>query len=611
MVAQFGPGDYVMVSRVGTQSERFKTKLRWMGPMKVKRTISRNVYELEDLLGKQSVVHATRLQLYEGKTWNPKNEIVNLYSSDRGHLEVKRFVDLRQKNELLELKVRWLGFKKDDDTWEPLLIMAEDLPELVEKFLIKKNSLIYKKARGLLEEKGMIFARLVKISRGWRPFEEEILKQAIMLFGVGRFKKIIEENLLPGKLIQSINLKTQKLVGQQSILEFSGIKLRTEEVLKRNQTVRGVDFYVERDRVIPRAERLLKKFFNIFRYSLRKPYQSGVYFYRRLENASERRDYLNYLEVNRGDGSKLSLIRPLINNVANEIERLRIMIKEDESFSEGRRINLLTVKNLLSELKGKYSVEDLPVTVLFENTEYYLTQKDNCIVQVNEEVKELCQALMIFKNSYPIRIDLRRINWSYFKKTYIEKFEGLPDVFYLDPPLRVGVANPTRGLSIGYETLTLEELEKIVKLNEIIKNGLVFLWVTKATRRFGEDWLVRQGGLLQGEIAWIKLSKSNKIQANVSGMIRSAKELLLVAKFGNVSSRKKTLNLGADVFFCPRLKQNRKPEMVYEMIEKVFNNGRLLELFGRDHNVRPNWMTLGNEISSSCSVFDFQMLKSA
>ena len=42
--------------------------------------------------------------------------------------------------------------------------------------------------------------------------------------------------------------------------------------------------------------------------------------------------------------------------------------------------------------------------------------------------------------------------------------------------------------------------------------------------------------------------------------------------------------------------QSRKPEELYFIIENIIPNGNFLELFGRKHNVRNGWITLGNEL---------------
>jgi hypothetical protein len=44
---------------------------------------------------------------------------------------------------------------------------------------------------------------------------------------------------------------------------------------------------------------------------------------------------------------------------------------------------------------------------------------------------------------------------------------------------------------------------------------------------------------------------------------------------------------------------SRKPDEVYAIIERLAPHGRKLELFGRKHNTRPGWLTLGNQLGTS------------
>merc|ERR1711971_457233 len=41
---------------------------------------------------------------------------------------------------------------------------------------------------------------------------------------------------------------------------------------------------------------------------------------------------------------------------------------------------------------------------------------------------------------------------------------------------------------------------------------------------------------------------------------------------------------------------SRKPDEIYNLIERMFPNCLKLELFGRPHNVHENWVTLGNQL---------------
>eukprot|EP00924_Labyrinthula_sp_SR-Ha-C_P009914 snap_masked-scaffold_21-processed-gene-3.36-mRNA-1 protein AED:0.42 eAED:0.44 QI:0/-1/0/1/-1/1/1/0/158 len=78
-VAQFVPGDWVLLSRAGTSSERYKKLKKWTGPYMVTSTDSSNVYEVESLFGSKQRAHATRLMLYEPTGWMPTKEIAEQY----------------------------------------------------------------------------------------------------------------------------------------------------------------------------------------------------------------------------------------------------------------------------------------------------------------------------------------------------------------------------------------------------------------------------------------------------------------------------------------------------------------------------------------------------
>ncbi len=42
---------------------------------------------------------------------------------------------------------------------------------------------------------------------------------------------------------------------------------------------------------------------------------------------------------------------------------------------------------------------------------------------------------------------------------------------------------------------------------------------------------------------------------------------------------------------------SRKPDEIYKMIERLSPHTRKLEIFGRQHNTRPQWFTLGNQLN--------------
>jgi hypothetical protein len=68
------------------------------------------------------------------------------------------------------------------------------------------------------------------LSPGWTKEEVNILKLALQRFGIGRWKKIIQSDCLPGKAIGQIYLQTQRIIGQQSLGDFMGLHIDIESV---------------------------------------------------------------------------------------------------------------------------------------------------------------------------------------------------------------------------------------------------------------------------------------------------------------------------------------------------------------------------------------------
>ncbi|KAJ2832689.1 hypothetical protein GGI24_001138 [Coemansia furcata] len=79
------------------------------------------------------------------------------------------------------------------------------------------------------------------LSPGWTLDEVQVLRQALMKFGVGNWMKIIESESLPGKTIAQMNLQTQRMLGQQSTAEFNGLHIDTLRVGELNSLKQGDD----------------------------------------------------------------------------------------------------------------------------------------------------------------------------------------------------------------------------------------------------------------------------------------------------------------------------------------------------------------------------------
>ncbi|KAJ2003644.1 hypothetical protein GGI04_002807 [Coemansia thaxteri] len=77
------------------------------------------------------------------------------------------------------------------------------------------------------------------LSPGWTQDEVQVLRKALMKFGVGNWMKIIESECLPGKTIAQMNLQTQRMLGQQSTAEFNGLHIDAFRVGELNSQKQG------------------------------------------------------------------------------------------------------------------------------------------------------------------------------------------------------------------------------------------------------------------------------------------------------------------------------------------------------------------------------------
>lgn len=138
------------------------------------------------------------------------------------------------------------------------MMIAEDLPKLVAQVVLTLEARQRNRAEAILltidsdtpvainraqlvigeEEEARI--------RGWYELEQILLKHCNARFGVGRYASIHSGNFLRKRSTQQLYTQTQRIIGQQSISEFSGIRLDVNEVKCFNRSRHEVGFYLER-----------------------------------------------------------------------------------------------------------------------------------------------------------------------------------------------------------------------------------------------------------------------------------------------------------------------------------------------------------------------------
>jgi len=190
-----------------------------------------------------------------------------------------------------------------------------------------------------------------------------------------------------------------------------------------------------------------------------------------------------------------------------------------------------------------------------------------------------------------VQCDLRNLNLP-----VLGKFS----VVMADPPWDIHMELP-------YGTMSDDEMRKL-PVPTLQDEGLIFLWVTGRAMELGRECLKLWGYERVDEIIWVKTNQLQRIirTGRTGHWINHGKEHCLVGLKGK--DLKLNRGLDCDVIVAEVRATSHKPDEIYGIIERLSPGTRKVELFGRPHNVQPNWVTLGNQLDGIV-VHDEEMLK--
>ena len=129
-------GDLVMVAIHGRR--KHKNTFKWHGPFEVAAAQSRWVYKVRHIgdTGAGKPVHIQRIKRFSDNSLGQRAELSEMARRDTGLFTVHSLIGWREDGQgQLEIRVRWEGFEEDDDTWEAVDSLREDVPGLLNKFL--------------------------------------------------------------------------------------------------------------------------------------------------------------------------------------------------------------------------------------------------------------------------------------------------------------------------------------------------------------------------------------------------------------------------------------------------------------------------------------------
>eukprot|EP00826_Nyctotherus_ovalis_P052645 TRINITY_DN671_c0_g1_i1.p1 TRINITY_DN671_c0_g1~~TRINITY_DN671_c0_g1_i1.p1 ORF type:complete len:333 (-),score=106.26 TRINITY_DN671_c0_g1_i1:28-1026(-) len=191
---------------------------------------------------------------------------------------------------------------------------------------------------------------------------------------------------------------------------------------------------------------------------------------------------------------------------------------------------------------------------------------------------------------------------------------GKFDVILVDPPW-TEYARRASGLStdtikqngIDLTPWTFDEIINL-KVETLADNpSFLFLWVgSYEGLDLGRIILKKWGFRRCEDIVWIKTNKTktqNIFAEDKGEVFRHTKEHCLIGIKGTVRRGEDAYfihaNVDTDVIVGEEQPygSTRKPEELYEIIERFCLGRRRVELFGEDHNIRQGWLTIGSSLS--------------
>ncbi|XP_077982444.1 N(6)-adenosine-methyltransferase catalytic subunit METTL3-like [Glandiceps talaboti] len=165
---------------------------------------------------------------------------------------------------------------------------------------------------------------------------------------------------------------------------------------------------------------------------------------------------------------------------------------------------------------------------------------------------------------------------------------GKFSVVMADPPWDIHMELP-------YGTMQDDEMRHL-DVPSLQDEGFIFLWVTGRAMELGRECLKLWGYRRCDELIWVKTNQLQRLirTGRTGHWLNHGKEHCLVGIKGNATAYNRGLD--CDVLVAEVRETSHKPDEIYGLIERLSPGTRKIELFGRPHNVQPNWITLGNQV---------------
>ena len=188
--------------------------------------------------------------------------------------------------------------------------------------------------------------------------------------------------------------------------------------------------------------------------------------------------------------------------------------------------------------------------------------------------------------------ELRKIVRSYKTTLNTKAPPPLPankySVILADPPWQYEhMISESREIENQYPTLTLEEICELPVEGLAADDAMLFLWTTTPHLTQAIEVIPAWGFDYRSSMVWVKPS------IGPGYYVRQRHEFLLIARKGEPK-----LPAGPDkpdsIIEAPRREHSQKPEIVHELIERAYPDGKYIELYCREKRI--GWAAWGDEV---------------
>ncbi|KAG5359548.1 N6-adenosine-methyltransferase IME4 [Yarrowia sp. C11] len=161
------------------------------------------------------------------------------------------------------------------------------------------------------------------------------------------------------------------------------------------------------------------------------------------------------------------------------------------------------------------------------------------------------------------------------------------------------IADPPWDIHMNSQKLIINDSDlQALDMGCLQKEGVFLLWVTGRTSEVGRKCLAKWGYTDVQEIVWCKTNQLGRTicTGRTGHWLNHSKEHVLIGVKGNPEWL--TCGLDVDTVVSNARDKSQKPDELYDIVERmVGRSSRKLELFGRENNLRPGWLTVGSQLN--------------